>query len=88
MAIAIRIEEQKWPTGAQAHIGNAAHVGDVFPMIIVRLWPDEYGPGRMGINGQVMLDGNDVLWVTSVKEQTEWSEPNPVPGTWHWPPRT
>jgi hypothetical protein len=70
-----------WPLGAQAHIGNPAYNGEVYPMIVVRVWPDEYGPHFDGVNGQVLLDGNDTFWATSVKEGTE-------PGTWHWPVRT
>jgi hypothetical protein len=69
-----------WPAGAQAHIGNPASELDTYPMMIVRVWPDEFGPGVPGVNGQVFLDGNDVLWVTSVREGTE-------PGTWYWPAR-
>ena len=69
-----------WPAGAQAHIGNSASAGDVVPLVVVRVWPDEYGPGVPGVNGQAILDGNDVLWITSAKEGTE-------PGTWAWPPR-
>lgn len=69
-----------WPTGAQAHIGNRASAGDVVPLIVVRVWPNEYGEGIPGVNGQALLDGNDVLWVMSAKEGTE-------PGTWAWPTR-
>lgn len=69
-----------WPTGAQAHIGNSAHAGQVVPLIVVTVWPNEYGPDFHGVNGQAMLDGNDTLWVTSAKEGTE-------PGAWAWPPR-
>lgn len=69
-----------WPLGAQAHIGNTATAGQQFPMVIVAVWPDEFGPGIFGVNGQVFLDGNDCLWVTSAAEGTE-------PGQWHWPPR-
>ena len=79
-AIAERIHEEKWPTGAQAHIGNTPSAGDVVPLIIVRVWPDEGGPGVYGVNGQALLDGNDVLWVTSVHEGAE-------KGQWIWPPR-
>jgi hypothetical protein len=67
-----------WPLGAQAHIGNTAYVGEVCPLIIVRVWPNEYGEGSDGVNGQVWLDGNDQLWVTSAREGT-------TPGTWAWP---
>lgn len=70
----------QWPEGAQAHIGNAAHEGAIVPMMVVVVWPNEYGEGVPGINGQAFLDGNDTFWVTSAKEGTE-------PGTWQWPPR-
>lgn len=61
-----------WPVGAQAHIGNEAHEGDVVPMVIVRVWSETT------VNGQALLDGNDVLWVTSATEGTG-------PHTWAWP---
>lgn len=69
-----------WPQGAIAHFGNTHHAGQELPLVIVRVWPDEFGPNEPGVNGQVLLDGNDSLWVTSAKEGTE-------PGTWHWPTR-
>lgn len=52
-----------WPAGAQAHIGNDAREGDVHPMIITKTWGDT---PTSAVNGQVLLDGNDVLWATSV----------------------
>lgn len=58
--------------------GNPHHAGQHVPMIIVVVWPNEYGPNFDGVNGQVFLDGTDSLWITSKKEGTE-------PGTWHWP---
>ena len=67
-----------WPAGAQAHVGNPVSVGERVPMIICVVWPNEHGPNFDGVNGQVILDGNDSLWITSAKEGTE-------PGTWHWP---
>ncbi len=73
-----------WPLGAQAHIGNEARSGDVFPMIVTAVWPGD----RESVNGQVLLDGNDCLWVTSVSHVA----PGPdaagvVPRGWYWPPR-
>lgn len=51
------------PTGEQVHTGNKVSEGDVFPMIIVRVWSaTENG----SVNGQVFLDGNDTFWATSV----------------------
>lgn len=77
-SIAERIRIGEWPLGAQAHIGNPEGEGSVRPMVVVHVWPDEFGPGVPGVNGRVMLDGTDVLWVTSVSEGNG-------PGQWHWP---
>jgi hypothetical protein len=52
-------------TGDQRHIGNRVQEGDVYPMLIVRTWGST---PESAVNGQVFLDGNDVLWVTSVGE--------------------
>lgn len=75
------IEGGDWPVGAQAHIGNSVAVGDVLPLVVVRVWPDKFGPGVPGVNGQVLLDGCDQFWVTSAKE-------GEGPGEWSWPPRS
>jgi hypothetical protein len=77
-AIADRIKLDKWPLGAQAHIGNWENEGAELPCIIARIWPNEFGQDIPGINGQVFLDGNDTLWVTSAREGDQ-------PGQWHWP---
>lgn len=45
------------------HEGNRAQAGQAFPMLIVRVWGDAEDSA---VNGQVFLDGNDVLWKTSV----------------------
>jgi hypothetical protein len=74
------INRRRWPAWAQAHIGNPAAAGDEVPLVVVRVWPHEFGENVPGVNGQAFLDGNDTLWVTSAKEGTE-------PGTWAWPPR-
>lgn len=50
-----------WPAGAQSHHGNHVKAGDVCPMVVVEVFNDI---GKA--NGQVLLDGNDTLWVTSV----------------------
>lgn len=55
-----------WPgerSGKQVHTGNNVAAGDVYPMVIVRTWGST--PESV-VNGQVLLDGNDTLWVTSV----------------------
>jgi hypothetical protein len=43
--------------------GNEPAVGDVYPMVIVRTWGSA---ANSAVNGKVLLDGNDELWVTSV----------------------
>lgn len=76
-SIAERIKAAVWPHGAQAHIGNEAAEGDAVPMLIVKTWGDT--PGSC-VNGQVLLDGNDVLWVTSAMV-------GEGPRTFSWPTR-
>jgi hypothetical protein len=79
-AIADRIATEKWPLGAQAHIGNQARAGEVFPMVITKVWG---GSPVSSVNGQVLLDGNDCYWATSrdqvvadsVDKQGLWFEP-------------
>ncbi len=66
-----------WPAGAQAHIGNVVKAGDVFPMIITAVWGTT---PESAVNGQVFLDGTDVLWVTSVTVGVG-------PRYWQWPSR-
>jgi hypothetical protein len=61
--------------GSVIHYGNAVAEGDVYPMTIVRVWGDR---PEAAVNGQVHLDGNDLLWVTSVQVGTG-------PRTWAWP---
>lgn len=55
---------RKYKTGAIIHIGNAAHEGDTYPMMITRVWGTT--PESL-VNGQVFLDGNDTIWVTSAE---------------------
>lgn len=59
-------------SGYVVHVGNPVRDGDVFPMMIVRSWENGM------VNGQVFLDGNDTLWVTSAEEGTE-------AGQFSWP---
>ena len=70
-------EVAAWPTGAQAHIGNSVAEGDTFPLLITKVWGSD---PTSAVNGQVLLDGNDVFWATSrtVGDQ---------PGTFSWPVR-
>ena len=68
--------------GYIAHVGNAVSGGDVYPLIITRVWafPDRVTEESQ-INGQVLLDGNDCLWVTSAgqgDQPGQWREPGRV----------
>jgi len=50
-------------SGAQIHVGNDVRAGDVFPLIITRVWGDGEAAS---FNGQLLLDGNDLFWLTSI----------------------
>lgn len=55
---------QSWRAndGTQVHVGNEVSEGEVYPMVIVRVW----GSGETAaVNGQVLLDGCDAFWATS-----------------------
>lgn len=59
---------------------NRPTFGEDYPLVVVRVWDNEYGDGIPGVNGQVFLDGGDTFWVTSRAEGSG-------EGTWHWPVR-
>lgn len=61
-AAGVTLESQD--LGAQIHHGNSVRAGDRFPMLIVRTWGDQ---PNSAVNGQVFLDGDDTLWVSSVQ---------------------
>jgi hypothetical protein len=63
--------------GSQVHIGNEVQAGEVYPMVITRVWGDT---PSSAINGQVQLDGNDLYWATSV-------QCGDGPRTFAWPAR-
>lgn len=75
--IAGRIKEEKWPLGAQAHIGNSVAEGNEFPAVVVRTWDGDV------VNLRVILDGSDDYWATSRSRHDDDGEA----GKWHWPPR-
>jgi len=70
-------EHRERSDGSQVHIGNRAVAGAIYPLIITRVWGSD---PTSGVNGQVLLDGNDAYWATS-------RVPGETPGTWHWPER-
>ncbi len=64
--------------GPMTHQANPAYEGDVYPMMIVRVWgssPDS------AVQGQVFIDGNFTLWATSVPH-------GEGPHTYAWPERS
>jgi len=63
--------------GVAVHVGNDVRAGEIYPLMITRVW-DATGFGQ--INGQVFLDGTDTLWVTSKAE-------GDGAGDWFAPPR-
>lgn len=67
--------------GVQVHVGNDVREGETYPMMITNVLgsPHRQHPNSP-INGQVMLDGNDLFWATSV-----WLGEGP--GTFSWPQR-
>ncbi|MEU4558530.1 hypothetical protein AB0F72_09070 [Actinoplanes sp. NPDC023936] len=71
-----RASEGAGSTGFQAHVGNSAEAGQVFPATIVRVFDSEGGTSNL----QVTLDGNDTYWATSRRNGDD-------EGTWAWPPR-
>ncbi len=68
-----RIRERRTTSG----YGNAPYVGELVPLVITKVWPNEFGDGVPGVSGQAILDGSDTLWVTSVGPNLAGS-----PGTW------
>lgn len=52
--------------GVLVHSGNRVSEGDIYPLMITRVWADaDHLSEGTAVNGQVHLDGNDTLWVTS-----------------------
>lgn len=54
-------------SGQAGFCGNTINKGDVYPMMITRLWGPGDNPETL-IQGQVFLDGNDSMWATSVHQ--------------------
>lgn len=71
-------EHQLNATGVVVHSGNPVTFGDVFPLVITRVWTP--GSETSAVNGQLLLDGNDTLWVTSTSH-------GEGQGRFVWPPR-
>lgn len=59
--------------------GNPVSGGEVFPMMITKIWADE-PTENTAVQGQIFLDGDDTYWVTSAIQGTD-------KGQWFEPPR-
>jgi hypothetical protein len=58
--------------------GNAVAPGNIYPMLIVRVWQNQFGQGRDGVCGTVFLDWHDTYWKTG-------AQLGDAEGTWQWP---
>ncbi len=65
MSHMLRKHFRNYVPGNQAHVGNMVCVGEILPMIIIKAWSETC------VNGKVLLDGNDDLWITSVELKSE-----------------
>ena len=60
------------------YYGNQASAGQVYPMLITRVWDAPTQNENSAVQGQVFLDGNDTFWVTSGHQgegEYYWFEP-------------
>lgn len=69
--------EPNWVPGAQAHVGNMVNAYEAYPMIVTKVALFGGIPEDSILNGQVILDGNDTLWVTNVHHGL-------LNGQWNW----
>lgn len=60
------VQGESGRNGHRAHVGNHVAEGMACPAVIVRV----FDPNSSTANLQVLLDGNDELWATSVREGT------------------
>jgi hypothetical protein len=70
---ALRERARAAESGYVVHTGNRVTTGDLYPLVVTRVW------GGGCVNGQVLLDGNDQLWACSVapgegERQYTWPE--------------
>ena len=75
-AEAINIERRAENT---SRFGNSVAAGDIYPLVITRVWSQLPGGA---VNGQVLLDGNDSIWVTSRTLMADEETSDPAMGYW------
>lgn len=83
-AIKVRIDSEKWPLGAQAHIGPHVNPCEVYPALIVAKYAHT---DSIGI--RVFLNGTDDLWVQFAPGPPKDGSDDGYPseGRWFWPLR-
>ena len=67
-------EHRNNSNGVMVHVGNSVNEGDVYPLVVTRVWTEN------SVNGTVLLDGSDTFWATSVTQGEGL-------GFWFEPPR-
>lgn len=76
------ITRRRAGVGELHHIGNFVAAGQVYPMIITRVWDED---PVSAVNGQVFLDGTDCYWACSKQQVAE--DSTDKQGLWFAPPR-
>lgn len=72
-SVAEMINGRLWP-----NVIRSVSAGELFPLIVTRVWPAEMYQDNLVINGQIVLDGPGHLWVSTVHFGNN-------PGEWRWP---
>lgn len=88
LSIAERMRDDKWPTGAQAHIGDKVKAYSDLPMIITAVYDGPVEGSANIIDGQVFLNGTDTFWAQGIEEDEggDGSVDNDfLDGHWRWP---
>ena len=60
-------EHRKSRLGTQLHVGNQHHHDEIVPLIVVRVWPDEYSPDNPVCRDYLVGD-EDPVFSSSVIE--------------------
>lgn len=89
-------------TGVQVHVGNHHQAGDIVPLLVVRVWDNEYRPDQSFCRDYLPGDDTEPEWTFSKSSygvngqafldgnDTLWITSAPqadANGCWDWPPR-
>jgi len=75
-----QIDQLLNPDGPAQKRWRRVYAGQPLPMYVTGTMTDEGGDT---ISGQVMLDGDVIVWIQRATQATSMSIP---PGCWYWPP--